>query len=73
MLTFHFNYSYLGQVVSRYGINHDRAKLKKIIQWPKRVNGTRFAFLLGLCNFYRNLNLSFAYISNALYIVTRAD
>ena len=64
--------SYLGHIVSRYGIKSDPNKLEKIKQWPKPEKGVLLASFLDLCNYYRDLIPSFAHISNPLNKVTRA-
>ncbi len=65
--------NYLGRIVSRDGVNQDPAKLDKIKQWPKPDKCTGLASFLGLCNYYRDLILCFAHISDSLYKVSRAD
>ena len=58
---------YLGHVVSRDGLKAESAKIDKIEQWPRPDMGTGLASFLGLCNYYRNLMLSFAHVNDSLF------
>ena len=64
---------YLGHVVSKDGINLEPDKLDKIRQWPRPERGTGLASFLGYCNYYRDLILSFAHISEPLYKASKRD
>ena len=64
---------YLGRVVSKDGIYPDLAKLEKIWQWPKPDKGNGFASFLGHCNNYKDVILSFAHFSDALYKESRSE
>ena len=60
-------------MVSKDGIYPNPAKLEKIRQWPKPDKGKGLSSFLGLCNYYRDLILSFAHLSDALYKGSRQE
>ena len=63
--------NYLGRVVSTDGITPTLPSSIKS-EWPKPEKGTGLASFLGLSNYYNDLILFFAHISDTLYKVYRA-
>lgn len=71
MLFVYTKVHYLKHIVIREEIHLEPAKLKRISDWPEPEKGTKLASLLGLCNYFRELILSFAHISGPLFKVSR--
>ena len=65
--------TYLGNVVSKEGIEVDPSKIKAIQQWPKPKTVTDVRSFLGFTNYYRKFMHRYAQISKPLNDLTSGE
>lgn len=58
--------TYLGHMISGNGVEMERAKLDKVINYPTPTNLKAVRSFLGLCNYYRRFVKSFADVARPL-------
>ena len=72
-ILFQRQFTYLGYIVSEYGVKADPSKLEAIASWPVPTNVRERKSFLGLASYYRRLIADFAKIENPLHRLTEKN